>query len=79
MTGWPLQFGTKYCQPTTDQQQFDALCQLAGYNKAIDWQTESKYINNCYCWGSCSGFKWQSNCCGGWQTQIMVTQVTCSK
>jgi hypothetical protein len=80
MTGWPLKFdGTPYCQPTTDQQQMDALCQLAGYSKAIDWVYETKSINICYCWGSCSNFAWHSNCCSGQQTQIMVTQVTCSK
>jgi hypothetical protein len=80
MTGWPLKFdGTPYCQPTTDQEQMDALCQLAGYNLAIDWVYETKSINICYCWGSCSNFTWHSNCCSGQQTQIMVTQVTCSK
>ncbi len=78
MTGWPLKFdGTPYCKPTTDQEQMDALCKLAGYTKAQSWTTASKSINNCYCWGACSGFQWQSNCCSGWQTQIMVTSVTC--
>ena len=37
------------------------------------------HINNCYCWGSCSGYTWYSNCCSGWQTQVMVTEVTCQQ
>lgn len=80
MTGYPLKFDdTPYCSPTTCQQQMDALCQLAGFAQATEWTYESKYINNCYCWGSCSNYQWQSNCCSGWQTQVMVTSVTCEK
>jgi len=79
MTGWPLDFEAgPYCNGTTQQAQMDALCQLAGYSDAASWVNTSQYINNCYCWGQCSNFTWHSDCCSGWQTQMMTTQVTCN-
>ena len=79
MTGYPLDFsdGCHCCSPTTTQQQMDALCQLAGRTQATGWVAQSLSINTCYCWGACSNFQWQSNCCSGQQTQRMVTSVTC--
>ena len=80
MTGWPLLYeACGCCSGTTDQEQMDALCQLAGFSKATSWVSESKQISNCYCWGVCSAYAWDSNCCSGLQTQVMVTQVTCNK
>ena len=78
MTGWPLDFeACGCCGGTTTQEQMDALCELAGYATAESWEASPQYINTCYCWGSCSGYTWYSGCCSGWQTQVMVTQVTC--
>jgi hypothetical protein len=80
MTGWPLDYDSgAFCGGTTQQQQMDELCSLAGFTTATSWVSSPQYINNCYCWGSCSAWLWHSNCCSGWQTQTMTTQVTCEK
>ena len=65
------------CSPTTNQEQMDALCQLAGLCVATDWDVELLTSTNCYCWGSCSGYAWYSNCCSGTDDRYFVVSVTC--
>jgi hypothetical protein len=65
------------CAPTTTQEQLDALCQLAGLCVATDWDVELRTSTNCYCWGSCTGYAWYSNCCSGSDARYHVVSVTC--
>lgn len=65
------------CSGTTDQQEADAFCRLAGCTAAVNYTVQAILSTNCYCWGNCTGGNWQSNCCGGSDTRYFITEVMC--
>ena len=65
------------CSGTTDSQEADAFCRLAGCNSAVTYTVELKLSTNCYCWGNCTGSNWTSNCCSGSDTRYFITEVVC--
>jgi hypothetical protein len=65
------------CSGTTDQEEADAFCQLAGYCEAVSYVVQAISSTNCYCWGACTNYSWYSNCCSGTDTRYFITEVTC--
>jgi hypothetical protein len=65
------------CAPTTNQEEADAFCQLAGYCEALSFVVELKQSTSCYCRGACTNNTWYSPCCSGSDTRYFITEVTC--
>ncbi|HND33650.1 MAG TPA: putative metal-binding motif-containing protein, partial [Myxococcota bacterium] len=65
------------CAPTTNQEEADAFCQLAGYCEATNFVVELKQSTSCYCHGACTNNTWYSPCCSGSDTRYFITEVTC--
>lgn len=65
------------CTGTTDQQEADAFCQLAGCSSAASYTIELKLSTSCYCWGQCTNNTWSSSCCSGSAARYFITEVVC--
>ncbi len=65
------------CAPSTNQEEADAFCQLAGYCEALSFVIELKQSTSCYCHGACTNNAWYSPCCSGSDTRYFITEVTC--
>ena len=65
------------CGATTNQEEADAFCQLAGYCEATNMVVELKQSTSCYCYGSCTNNAWYSPCCSGSTQRYFITEVTC--